>query len=90
MSAAEASSEECKVSRKYGVESEVVVTLFNAADFFAAATDEDVVVQDVEVQEVDEGEREKEREGELGGERRGVRGAGGGLGGQLLAVKWPD
>jgi hypothetical protein len=37
VTAAKASSEECKVTRKYGVESTTTVTLFNAADFFATA-----------------------------------------------------
>lgn len=39
VTAAKATTEECKVVRKYGVESETVVTLFNPADFFAAAAE---------------------------------------------------
>lgn len=51
VTAAEATTEECKVERKYGVESEVVVTLFNPADFFAAASAEDDA--DAEEEEVE-------------------------------------
>ena len=37
MTGAKANTEECKVVRKYGVESETVVTLVNPSDFLAAA-----------------------------------------------------
>lgn len=41
VTAAKATTEECKVERKYGVESETVITLFNPADFVAAAAEEE-------------------------------------------------
>lgn len=40
VTAAKATTESCTVTRKYGVESEVVVTLLNPSDFFATAEEE--------------------------------------------------
>lgn len=56
MSAATATTEECKVARKYGVESETVITLFNVADFLAASGGSE------------EGSSDDDESGESGGE----------------------
>jgi hypothetical protein len=55
VTAAKATTESCTVTRKYGVESEVVVTLINPSDFFATAEEESDDSDDGDDSEVDAG-----------------------------------